>query len=170
MKIYTGYYAKTDEYKKAGLVPISISGKPPDGWLSNENKWYKPLAPSWSIWKEYYTKPNEERYIIRFSNEVLANLDPHTVLFDLKKISCLETVFSDMEKSSDLEKLTDLEKLSNLNPDTVFSDLERLSDLKKLSDFKDIILLCYEKPGKFCHRHIVGAWLQKFHDDLITEY
>lgn len=24
-----------------------------------------------------------------------------------------------------------------------------------------IILLCYEKPGKFCHRHLVSAWFRK---------
>lgn len=29
----------------------------------------------------------------------------------------------------------------------------------KLADGKDIVLLCYEKPSDFCHRHILADWL-----------
>lgn len=29
-----------------------------------------------------------------------------------------------------------------------------ISDLEKLSNGKDIVLLCFEKPSEFCHRHI----------------
>lgn len=32
-------------------------------------------------------------------------------------------------------------------------------DLQKLSNGKDIVLLCYETPEKFCHRHLVSKWL-----------
>lgn len=32
-------------------------------------------------------------------------------------------------------------------------------DLQKLSNGKDIVLLCYETPEKFCHRHLVAKWL-----------
>jgi uncharacterized protein (DUF488 family) len=41
------------------------------------------------------------------------------------------------------------------------SPAEVLEDLEKLSDSKDVVLLCYEKPGEFCHRHMVADWLQK---------
>ena len=27
---------------------------------------------------------------------------------------------------------------------------------------KDIALICYEKPGEFCHRNIVREWLKEF--------
>lgn len=43
--------------------------------------------------------------------------------------------------------------LSKLNPHDV------VKDLYDLSDGRDIVLLCYEKPPKFCHRHIVSKWL-----------
>ena len=33
----------------------------------------------------------------------------------------------------------------------------------------DAVLVCYEKPGEFCHRHIVATWLQS-HDYDITEF
>ena len=26
---------------------------------------------------------------------------------------------------------------------------------------KDVVLLCYEKPPQFCHRHLVAKWLEK---------
>jgi hypothetical protein len=26
---------------------------------------------------------------------------------------------------------------------------------------RDVILLCYEKPPQFCHRHLVAEWLEK---------
>lgn len=36
-----------------------------------------------------------------------------------------------------------------------------LNDLKSLSGDKDCILLCYEKPTDFCHRHLVAEWLKE---------
>lgn len=36
-------------------------------------------------------------------------------------------------------------------------------DIEKLANSKadNIILLCYEKPGDFCHRHLVADWLKE---------
>ena len=39
-----------------------------------------------------------------------------------------------------------------------------LRDLMKLtgtSDLSKIILLCYEKPDDFCHRHLVAKWISE---------
>ena len=41
----------------------------------------------------------------------------------------------------------------------VLADLQKLTGVK--NDFSKIILLCYEKPGDFCHRHLVADWLIK---------
>ena len=35
-----------------------------------------------------------------------------------------------------------------------------LLDLQKLAGYKIPCLLCYEKPGDFCHRHIVAEWIK----------
>lgn len=41
-------------------------------------------------------------------------------------------------------------------------DVERLiSDLEKMSDGKDVALLCYEKPGDLCHRHLLADYLNE---------
>ena len=44
-----------------------------------------------------------------------------------------------------------------------------VSDLIKLSDGKDIALLCYETPDKFCHRHLVADWLTE-NDYYVDEF
>lgn len=45
------------------------------------------------------------------------------------------------------------EVLSQLNASDV------VSTLLQLSNGKDVALICYEKPGDFCHRHLVCDWL-----------
>ena len=40
--------------------------------------------------------------------------------------------------------------LNNLNPEKVYSDLG-----------ENAILLCWEKPGRHCHRRLVAAWLSE---------
>ena len=44
--------------------------------------------------------------------------------------------------------------LDKLKPGQVVKDLENLSG------GKDIVLLCYEKPNQFCHRHLVAYWMK----------
>lgn len=44
-------------------------------------------------------------------------------------------------------------QLDNLNVDTV------VNDLLNMSQGSIPILLCYEKPFDFCHRHIVADWI-----------
>ena len=43
--------------------------------------------------------------------------------------------------------------LSRLNPDEVVRELHALTNKP------NIALLCYERPEKFCHRHLVADWL-----------
>lgn len=44
--------------------------------------------------------------------------------------------------------------LQSLLPDQV------ASDLMKMSGGRDVALVCYEKPGDFCHRFLVADWLK----------
>ena len=45
--------------------------------------------------------------------------------------------------------------VGKLSPEKVISDIERLSG------GKDAALLCYEKPGDFCHRRLFAEWMLK---------
>jgi hypothetical protein len=49
------------------------------------------------------------------------------------------------------------EVLSKLDPDKVYNDLE------------DKILLCYEEPNDFCHRHIVAEWIKLLFEEEVME-
>lgn len=120
--MYTGYFAKTKEYKAAGLVPVAICGKVPT-WFNGPT--YGKLAPILEMfveWKhgkmeslEEDHKGDNEWYTIRYSEEVLKKLEAKKVV-------------------EELEKLTGV-------------------------DQSKIVLMCYEKPEDFCHRHIAAGWL-----------
>ena len=45
-----------------------------------------------------------------------------------------------------------------------------IEQIKALSNGKDVALCCYEKPGDFCHRHILGKWLTEKTGIEITEF
>ena len=51
--------------------------------------------------------------------------------------------------------------LEDLDPHSVVTQLMALSgNFKNLENYyPDIVLLCYERPGEFCHRHLVANWL-----------
>lgn len=55
--------------------------------------------------------------------------------------------------AEDYIRIYETEVLNHLNPHTV------VSELTKMADGHDIVLLCYEKTGDFCHRHLVADWL-----------
>ena len=48
------------------------------------------------------------------------------------------------------------EILARLNPQDV------LNRIRELAGNKTPVLFCYERPGDFCHRHIIAKWLTKF--------
>ena len=47
------------------------------------------------------------------------------------------------------------EVLDKLDADTAVRELLSLSDKKLFA------LICYERPGDFCHRHLVAEWFRK---------
>lgn len=120
--IYTGYWAKTQEYKKDNLVPVGISGWSPDGYTG---KTYKKLAPKYSWWKEWHDNHmGTDWYVAKYNETVLSQLNPYTVI----------------------------------------------QELTTLGGGHDVILLCFEKPNEFCHRHLVAQWLNQFTNQKIVEY
>lgn len=45
------------------------------------------------------------------------------------------------------------EVLNNLDPEFV------VNELTKMANGYDVVLLCYEKSGDFCHRNLVADWI-----------
>ena len=108
MKIYTTYFAALRKLP-SDICVISIAQKQPTASFMS----YKRLAPPWYILKDYKADNDENKYVERYNELVLNNLDPHKVY----------------------------------------------EDLKRYSQGRDVALVCYERPEKFCHRHLVAKWL-----------
>jgi len=49
------------------------------------------------------------------------------------------------------------EVLATLDPITVYKEIAAFVN----DDSKTAVLMCYEKPSDFCHRHLVAEWLSK---------
>lgn len=52
--------------------------------------------------------------------------------------------------------------LNKLNPTSVVQDLQKFGN--------DVVLLCFETPDKFCHRHLVATWLNTTNVANVREY
>lgn len=102
--IYTGYFAKEQLYRDAGLVPISIARYPAKGYKGAR---CTALAPTGAM-----LHMPEVRYVPLYEQR-LARLDP-------------------------LKFAAEVEAMG-----------------------KDVVLLCFEKPSLFCHRHLVAKWLRR---------
>jgi uncharacterized protein YeaO (DUF488 family) len=45
-----------------------------------------------------------------------------------------------------------------------------LAELQELREaYGDLVLLCHEPPGKFCHRLVLGAWLAEQLGEEVVE-
>lgn len=47
---------------------------------------------------------------------------------------------------------------------------EVVYEIERLSGRKDAALLCYEKPGDFCHRHLLADWLTRESGLVVEEF
>lgn len=56
------------------------------------------------------------------------------------------------------------EVLSRVNP------IQFMENLRNVSQGHDVALCCFEKPGDFCHRHILAGWLSQATGETIKEW
>ena len=61
-----------------------------------------------------------------------------------------------------------LAKLDNLRKNNILQ--KYVDDLELKLEYGDVILLCYEKPKEFCHRHILAEYLNRYYNLDIQEY
>ena len=59
------------------------------------------------------------------------------------------------------------EILAKCNPDEILDILMHFAEEEKTDK---VILLCWENPSKFCHRHIVADWLSRGLNIRIYEF
>lgn len=79
--IFTGYYAKLNQYKNLGLEPIAISGKRPAFY---EGLYYSDFAPRWETFKKWKNQEiTNEGYTIEYKN-YLKTLDKEEIRRDFE--------------------------------------------------------------------------------------
>lgn len=81
--IYTSYFARLKKIPDT-ICPIAICGKSPDWYNGLE---YKKLAPKWSFFSEWKKNQDNDYYYRHFLKEVLAPLNPHTVIEELQAMA-----------------------------------------------------------------------------------
>lgn len=54
--------------------------------------------------------------------------------------------------------------LSKLDAGAVYDKLQ------KYGAGKDVVMLCYEPAGEFCHRHLVGRWMEEKNIITVVEW
>lgn len=83
-------------------------------------------------------------------------------------------IFKEYKETGDINQYTKrfyAERLAQLDPDDTLLELIAASgNFKGFNYLPNTILLCYETPDKFCHRHLVADWLNKATNVQIVEY
>ena len=111
-------------------------------------------------------------YFVKLKNYQKANLTPISIAAkapiwykgdEYKKLAPKWSFYSEWKNGSHkgdndyYTKHFKEEVLDKLDPEQVLRELEGFSGVSE----DNIILLCYEKTGTFCHRHLVADWLNQ---------
>ena len=78
--------------------------------------------------------------------------------FEYKKLAPKWKFFKEWKENQDNDfyiKHFQEEVLKHLNQASVYEELEKI-----VKENDGCVLLCYEKPEDFCHRHLVADWLE----------
>ena len=73
----------------------------------------------------------------------------------MKMVSTTYDILHNSKDHDDYERRFFSEILEKRDPKVFLSNIERLAK------GKDVALCCYEKPGDFCHRHLVAKWMNE---------
>lgn len=134
--LYTSYFANIKNLP-SNCIPISICGKAPDWYKGLQ---YKKLAPKLKFFKEWKENKDNDFYVEHFQEEVLDTLNQYDVIGDLEDL---------IEKCEEID-----EKLKMF--------LHIVNCPIWCNPHINIVLICYEKPEDFCHRHLVANWLTEY--------
>lgn len=129
--IYTSYFNNIENLPK-DFIPVAICGKITNDYTGLR---YKKLAPKYSFWKVWEETKDNDYYERMYKETVLDKLDILEVLDELYELV----------KPTLSKELVNYIDICNCpwwdNPEI------------------NIVLICYETPDEFCHRHLVSKWL-----------
>lgn len=94
-----------------------------------------------------------------WKGDVYSKLAPtKEILFDYKNGLISEEEYTKRYREEVLDKL---------NPEEVYQEL---CDMVKERGYKEVCLVCFESSDKFCHRHIIAAWLREKLGIVVQEF
>lgn len=115
------------------------------------------------IYTSYYTKmsrlPADDKIFLRVSNSQPSWFKHLTI--PCSKFYPEWLLIEGVKNNTITEAEYEQAYLLMLNSDPEFKQKmqNKLKELQSNNPDKDIILLCWEAPDKFCHRHILADWL-----------
>lgn len=82
----------------------------------------------------------------------------------LKVVAPTASILYGAKGEEDYTRRYKTEVLSHINPKQFIETVE------SHSCGKDVALCCFEKPGDFCHRHLVAQWLKETLGIIVEEF
>jgi len=81
-------------------------------------------------------------------------------VYEYKKLAPSKELLLDIKNGDisveEYKQIYKEEVLDNLNPHALVTHLQNMAPFDK-----DVVLLCYERPGEFCHRSLVVQWFRE---------
>ncbi len=132
--------------------------------VTDEEKYYnKNLAKNpYKKWKRLYTSYfNSGEWDSEYAVSIAGKSPPWYNQAEFKELAPKFWFFEKYKRDGDKDFYTKQyheEVLSHLDPEEVYNRLGQ-----------NTVLLCWEKPGEFCHRHIVADWFTNALDIEVIE-
>lgn len=79
-------------------------------------------------------------------------------VYPLEELAPTDEILALKDKTSEYTKRYTAEILKKLDPIRIMSSLSLIA---RQEGVNKVVLMCYESPEKFCHRHIVADWIEK---------
>lgn len=117
-----------------------------------------------NIYTSYYANiPNIPQGYITIS--IAGRCPPFYKGLEYKKVAPKIGFFTEWKKNNDNDfyiREYNKQVLDTLDATKVIQDIINLAREQNHSNNLNIVLLCYEKPNEFCHRHLLSNWLYQY--------
>ena len=125
------------------------------------------------LYTSYYGNPHldpDKAFLVRISNSAPGGF-PLNFVFQ-EAIPSWETIVGPYKDGTITENdfVIRYRRQINSKTFTVLLALDTIREQAKGLGFQDIVFLCYEKPGRFCHRRVFAEWLQEKTGETVEEY
>lgn len=125
------------------------------------------------LYTSYYGNPQldpNRHYLVRISNTAPGEFPLNYILQEA--IPFWETIVGPF-KDGTITETDFIIRYKHMLESKKFTILLMLDDIKRRAELlgcEEIVFLCYEKPGRFCHRKVFADWIGKVTGDTVEEY